>query len=99
MIKRTARLAITSILVLGLAACWTPERIEAAHAASAQRFRETQLSKAAFTLDCPAAALEVHLVPEGDPFPDNALVSGCGRKATFVKVGGLWVMDSASKPM
>jgi hypothetical protein len=57
-------------------------------------FRNTTLEKASFALDCPAEKLEVKLVPESEAFPNNALVGGCGQKATFVRVGGDWVMES-----
>ena len=84
-------LAIGTI-ALTSAACgaWTEGKRDVAMS----NFRDTTLEKASFALDCPAEKLQVKLVPEGEAFPDNALVGGCGQKATFVRVSGDWVMES-----
>jgi hypothetical protein len=57
-------------------------------------FDRTTLAKAAFSLDCEKDQVQVLLVPEEEPFPNNALVSGCGNKATYVKTSQGWIMES-----
>ncbi|MFO0761587.1 MAG: hypothetical protein U0359_34410 [Byssovorax sp.] len=75
-----------------LTACagWTQAHRDNAMA----EFKKTTMAKAAFSLDCAEAQIEVKLVPEDKPFPTTALVSGCGKKATYVKVNGDWLMES-----
>jgi hypothetical protein len=59
-----------------------------------ENFHHYALEKAAFSLNCQKEALHVSFVPEDSPTPD-ALVSGCGQKATYVFVEGAgWVMES-----
>ena len=83
---------LSLLFALTLTACggWTQ-----AHRDNAMNeFRRTTLAKAAFSLECAEAQLEIKLVPEGEAFPKSALVTGCGKRASYVKVGGDWLMES-----
>ncbi len=61
-----------------------------------KEFRASTLTKAAFSLDCPEAQVQVQLVPENVAIAHDALVSGCGRKATYVRTKAGWIMESES---
>jgi hypothetical protein len=79
-------------LVLTACAGWTQ-----AHRDNAMsEFRSTTLAKASFSLDCPESQLLVQLVPEGEAMPHNALVSGCGRRATYVRTRAGWLLEGTS---
>lgn len=86
------RIAISLLLVVSVAGCggWT----EAHRDNAMKEFRSTTLTKAAFSLNCDAAQVNVELVPAGEPFPNSALVSGCGERATYAKTKAGWVMES-----
>lgn len=86
------RAALCSITLGAAAGCggWT----EAHRDNAMSEFRSTALPKAAFSLGCEAEKMKVELVPQGDPFPDGALVEGCGQRATYAKTRAGWVMES-----
>ncbi len=91
-IGNVVRALAASALFLGSVGCggWTQ-----AHRDNAMNeFRSEALPKAAFSMSCDADKVQVQLVPLDDPFPDSALVSGCGQRATYAKTRAGWVMES-----
>jgi hypothetical protein len=80
-------------VLLGACGGWTQAHRNNAMA----EFRDTTLQKAAFSLDCTVENTQFQLVPEGDPFPNTALVSGCGRKATYFQTKAGWTMESGPR--
>lgn len=69
----------------------------AAHRDNAMKeFRGSALPSAAATMNCTEDKLAVRLLPDNEAFPDRALVTGCGRTASYVKTRAGWVMESHS---
>ena len=81
-----------SLALVSVSGCggWT----EAHRDNAMNEFRSTALPKAPFSLGCQTDKMTVQLVPETDPFPDGALVEGCGQRATYAKTRAGWVMES-----
>jgi hypothetical protein len=94
MLSRTAAVPLLALFLVGLPSCaaWH----EARQKNEMKSFRANVLPKASFALSCPVDQLQVQLMPV--EFAEDALVSGCGKKATFHLMTSGWVMESASSP-
>lgn len=53
--------------------------------------------RASFDFDCAPQGLEFSLLQKAGRHPSSVGVTGCGRRATYTRVGRLWFSDSESQ--
>jgi hypothetical protein len=68
--------------------------LSAAGCASPQRHADAIRPQAAFDLDCPAASLKFTEIEAGQTYG----VEGCGKRATYIGLGGRWVQNKEDAP-